>query len=98
MHGSHHVTDWRRYLLPDTSASTGRVFAWRERYLMDFVALLVAVCLRPASGWAQEREATSAVVNPALRSALRQTLSLDGEWEFAIDPSAAGEQQKWFRP
>src|ERR1051325_6194866 len=47
---------------------------------------------------AQEREATPAVVDPALRSPLRQTLSLDGQWDFATDPSAIGEQQKWFSP
>ena len=47
---------------------------------------------------AQEREATPAVVNPALRSPLRQTLSLDGAWDFATDPTAVGEEQKWFSP
>jgi beta-galactosidase len=46
----------------------------------------------------QGREATPAVVNPALRSGLRQTLSLDGEWQFATDPERRGEQDVWYRP
>ncbi len=60
--------------------------------------LLALVALGLSSGWAQEREAAPAVVNPALRSPLRQTLSLDGAWSFATDPSGVGEQQKWFSP
>lgn len=44
------------------------------------------------------REASPAVVNPALRSPLRRTLSLDGTWEFATDISGVGEADEWFRP
>jgi beta-galactosidase len=55
-------------------------------------------CLGLLSAGAQEREATPAVVNPALRSPLRQTLSLDGTWEYAVDPTGVGEEQKWFEP
>ena len=50
------------------------------------------------TAWAQKREATPAVVNPVLRSPLRQTLSLDGTWDFATDPSGVGEAQQWFKP
>ena len=46
----------------------------------------------------QGREATPAVVNPALRSLLRQTISLDGTWDFAIDPDKKGDAEKWFSP
>ena len=46
----------------------------------------------------QPREATPAVVNPALRSELRQTISLDGEWEFATDPQQQGDSKQWYRP
>lgn len=45
-----------------------------------------------------ECEATPAVVNPVLRSKLRQTLSLDGVWDFTTDRWEAGERQKWFSP
>lgn len=45
-----------------------------------------------------QRKATVAVVNPALTSPLRETISLDGQWDFATDPNNQGEQQKWFRP
>jgi hypothetical protein len=56
------------------------------------------MCLGLTISQAQEREATPAVVNPALRSAIRQSLSLDGTWDFATDPSGVGEEQKWFSP
>jgi hypothetical protein len=44
------------------------------------------------------REATPTVVNPVLRSSFRQTMSLDGKWDFAIDPTGVGETQKWYEP
>ena len=37
------------------------------------------------------REASPAVVHPAVRSELRTTWSLDGEWDFAVDPKLQGE-------
>jgi hypothetical protein len=37
-----------------------------------------------------------AVVNPAFRSDLRPWVSLDGEWEFALDPNDVGENLQWF--
>jgi len=46
----------------------------------------------------QGREATPAVVNPVLRSELRKTISLDGEWDFAVDPQQQGEKEHWYRP
>lgn len=60
--------------------------------------LIGMLCLSLGGGQTQDREATPAVVNPAIRSVLRQTLSLDGDWDFATDPSGTGEQQEWFRP
>ena len=45
-----------------------------------------------------EREAVPALVNPALRSDLRATLDLKGEWDFATDPKLAGESEGWYRP
>ncbi len=36
-------------------------------------------------GLEQERPATPAVVNPVLRSTLRPTLSLDGDWDFTTE-------------
>ena len=47
---------------------------------------------------AQPREAIPAIVNPALRSTLRQTISLDGSWNFAMDPHNQGDKEKWFSP
>lgn len=46
----------------------------------------------------QSRAATPAVVNPALRSQLRQTMSLDGKWDFSIDPKRQGDKEHWYRP
>ncbi len=65
------------------------------------LAAVWGVCMAMgADALAQEqgREATPAVVNPALRSELRQTMSLDGEWDFAIDPKQQGEKDHWYRP
>jgi hypothetical protein len=44
------------------------------------------------------REATPAVVNPAIRSDLRSTLILDGPWDFTTDPKHAGESEGWYLP
>lgn len=57
----------------------------------------------PAQSPAQDerkagREATPAVVNPPMRSALRDTIALDGSWDFAIDPKLQGEAEKWYVP
>src|ERR1041385_1881706 len=66
-------------------------------------AFAAPICLSlatpvPSAGGEEEREATPAVVDPALRSSLRRALSLDGAWDFAVDPSGAGEREKWFGP
>src|SRR5690242_14472743 len=37
-----------------------------------------------------------AVVDTAFRSDLRRWLSLDGEWDFALDPKDIGESERWF--
>jgi beta-galactosidase len=66
--------------------------------LQRWVVGVSLVCLGLLSAAAQEREATPAVVHPALRSPLRQILSLDGEWEFAMDAAGVGEAQEWFGP
>ena len=44
------------------------------------------------------REATPAVVNPAIRSELRATLSLNGAWDFCTDPKRCGEAEQWYLP
>ena len=61
-----------------------------------FVLSLLCPSIEVSS--AQEREATPAVVNPALTSSLRETISLDGLWDFTTDSKNEGEEQKWFRP
>ena len=59
---------------------------------------IAAVMLVNAGAWSAEREATPAVVNPVIRSPLRATISLDGRWDFAIDPKNIGDEQKWQLP
>ena len=44
------------------------------------------------------RQAIPAVVNPALRSEFRQTLSLDGSWQFVTDPDEQGLEKQWYKP
>jgi len=36
-------------------------------------------------------------VNPVLRSNFSQTMSLDGQWDFAIDPEKKGQEKQWYR-
>lgn len=67
-----------------------------SRPVCRIAAMAWLVCLGASGVRAQEREATPAVVNPAVRSEHRQTLSLDGDWDFAIDPAQVGEKEKWF--
>ena len=57
-----------------------------------------AVMLMNSFAVSAEREATPAVVNPAIRSPLRTTINLDGVWDFAVDPKNIGEEQKWQLP
>jgi len=66
--------------------------------LANHVVVAAVLFKTLATALGQEREATPAVVDPALRSPLRQILSLDGIWDFATDPSSTGEAQKWFSP
>ncbi len=61
--------------------------------------MLLGISLSGAvAAGAQEREATPAVVNPAIASRFRATIRLGGTWEFAVDPGKVGDGQKWFRP
>lgn len=57
-------------------------------------AMLTSTRATPMEG----REATPAVVNPAIRSPLRPTLNLDGAWNFATDPKFEGEAEGWYQP
>lgn len=45
-----------------------------------------------------EREGVPTLVNPAIRSDLRPTLDLNGEWDFAVDPKLSGESAGWYQP
>jgi beta-galactosidase len=44
------------------------------------------------------REASPAVIHAAVCSDLRGMLSLDGAWQFAVDPELQGESQGWHLP
>lgn len=64
-----------------------------------FVLLgIVTMTLMNTVAFSAEREATPAVVDPAIRSPHREFISLDGVWDFAVDPKNIGEQQKWQLP
>lgn len=73
-------------------------FVSRPRFEPRCLGLLLLVGFGLSSALAQERAATPAVVNPALRSALRKTISLDGGWDFAVDPAGIGQRDGWFNP
>ncbi len=66
---------------------------------------LFAVCLVGSTASAQgvdqlhgAREARPAVVNPVARWAGQEWVSLDGEWEIAMDPGLAGIADGWADP
>ena len=66
---------------------------------MAILSLATLGAQSPAANEAKvEREAVPALVNPALRSDLRATLDLKGEWDFATDPKRVGEAEGWYRP
>jgi len=41
-------------------------------------------------------KSSAAVVNPVLRSPLSDWLSMDGEWEFRVDPNLTGYEARWY--
>ncbi len=63
------------------------------------ISLLMLVCaagLGMADAQWKLPQPTPTVVNPVFRSELRGFLSLDGEWQFALDPNGIGEKEQWF--
>ena len=62
----------------------------KEAAATNLAPLPVAMFLGPS-------EYAPARVNLLLPSPLRQTLPLNGEFEFREDPSAIGEKEEWFR-
>ena len=44
------------------------------------------------------REASLAVVNPAVRSPLQEVISLRGNWDFSVDPDGTGRARGWMNP
>ncbi|MDP3849049.1 MAG: glycoside hydrolase family 2 TIM barrel-domain containing protein [Luteolibacter sp.] len=73
-----------------------------KRQLTLYILVLIArTAIFSASAeipenWTQ-RPASPAVVNPPVRSALQEVISLKGKWEFATDPQAAGRDAGWMR-
>ena len=74
-----------------------RVKYFTPRLVQTALAFLV-VLVTGVSASAQRRlpEPTPTVVNPVFRSEVRGFLSLDGEWQFALDPDEVGEKERWF--
>ena len=61
--------------------------------------ILQTVCPeRVLAEYGPERESSPGVVNPAIRSNLQTFISLDGNWDFAVDPQKNGEAQRWYLP
>lgn len=61
------------------------------------LSLFAAASAEPSSA-KKGREGVPAVVNPAAGSPLRAVLSLDGAWDFCIDPKVEGEAAGWQMP
>ena len=69
----------------------------RKCQLLFLLSLLLLQVSIPAVAQVQQRESTPAIVNPVLRSSFSQTMSLDGKWDFAIDPGKKGQEKQWYR-
>ncbi len=68
-----------------------------ERPRLLLVGLLFALMLwATQTGYCKSRQGSPAVVNSAVSSPLRETISLDGTWDFAVDPGKKGRENKWF--
>lgn len=68
------------------------------RSIQCILALLIVMFCATGVGIAAQRlpQPTPTVVNPVYRSKVRGFLSLDGSWQFALDPDASGEKDRWF--
>jgi beta-galactosidase len=66
--------------------------------LLTLVSSLVVVTTTLTLAAAADREATLAVVNPAVRSPLAEVISLRGVWQFATDPKGRGREEGWMQP
>jgi beta-galactosidase len=61
------------------------------------ISLVMLVCAADVGiGARRLPQPTPTVVNPVFRSKIRGSLSLDGEWQFALDPGGIGEKDRWF--
>ncbi|MGH9328612.1 MAG: glycoside hydrolase family 2 protein [Terriglobia bacterium] len=70
----------------------------RRDFLLELPA---SVLIAATSGLAQRFTRTApspAVVNPVFRSKARPWLSLNGEWDFSLDPNDEGFTAEWFSP
>ena len=65
------------------------------KYAVIFLAIIL---IAPEVDIAARRlpQPTPTVVNPVFRPTLRGFLSLDGQWQFALDPGGVGEKDRWF--
>ena len=66
-------------------------------YACTLMGIVAAVSAEPLPA-KQGREPSPAVVNPAIRSPLRATLRLGGQWDFRTDPKLEGEAAGWQQP
>ena len=78
--------------------STYRFKVNQPMFRLFFMLILLVQAAIPAFTQEQQRQATPAIVNPVLRSNLSQTISLDGTWDFAIDPEKIGQEKQWYLP
>ena len=69
----------------------------RKYHSFILLSLLVVQVSISAETQEPQRQATPAIVNPVLRSRLSKTMSLDGKWDFAVDPEKKGDDHQWYR-
>ena len=69
----------------------------RRDFLVGFPASVLAATVH-SRGQDTSLLPSPTVVNPVFRSTARPWLSLDGEWDFSLDPNDEGLKEGWFSP
>jgi beta-galactosidase len=70
----------------------------RKCQLFFVLSLLLIPVSISAETQPPQRQSTPAMVNSVLQSKFSKTMSLDGTWEFAVDPDKVGQDKQWYLP
>ena len=70
----------------------------RRDFLLRLPAGVLIAASRSRAQLLPPPQPSPTVVNPVFRSTVRPWISLDGEWDFSVDPHDEGLKEEWFSP